>query len=141
MRILLIDDDRDDQLLFCEAVEKIDSGLPCDVADNGEQGIAKLRAYPEGSILIFLDINMPIMNGWDTVGAIRQDEKLRHCKVIMYSTSSHPSDKERAAKLGAGFLSKSNTFEKMVLALQEVIKQALLEQSGKIKFVHQEINK
>ena len=110
MRILLIDDDRDDQALFCEAIERIAAQIELQLADNGERGIEILTSHMELPILVFLDINMPVMNGWDTLKVIRSNPMLKGCNVVIYSTSSQQADRARAQSFGAYFITKSNSF-------------------------------
>ena len=127
MRILLIDDDKDDQALFCEAIEMIAPQIDCEVADNGAEGIRRLTSTSELPILVFLDINMPVMNGWETLTAIRNNPVLKKTKVVMYTTSSQRSDKVQAESFGATFVSKSSSFETMIVSLSKVIRQESAE--------------
>ena len=107
MRILLIDDDKDDQALFCEAVARIEPKLQIEVAENGEQGIVNLASKVDLPVLVFLDINMPVLNGWDTLDLIRSNPGMSGSRVVIYSTSSQQADKARAERFGASFISKS----------------------------------
>ena len=65
-RIWLAEDDSDDIDLFVEALTDIDKSIVYNCARNGKELIAKLNIgesdFPE---LIFLDVNMPEMNGWE----------------------------------------------------------------------------
>jgi CheY-like chemotaxis protein len=125
MKILFIDDDKDDQILFCEAVVSIVPGLICDLASNGQEGIDRLESYTELPDLVFLDINMPLMDGWETLKLIRSTPRLKSLKVVIYSTSNQKSDRERFASLGAGFISKPTTFEGIILSISDVIHEAM----------------
>lgn len=95
----LIDDDKDDTDLFCEALRSIDPALTFGFTHNGWELIEKLK---EGSIpdphIIFLDINMPTIDGWECLSQLHKIGK-SDIPVIMYSTSS--ADAEKALKAGA----------------------------------------
>ena len=101
-KFLLVDDDPDDRDLFCEALLEIDPKIVCYAASGGRNALANLKT---GAIslpdIIFLDINMPGMNGWQILSFLKEDEESKDIPVIMYSTSSHPEDVEKAHSFGA----------------------------------------
>src|ERR1700742_4342006 len=92
-RFLLIDDDTDDRELFSEALATVDPVIVCDQATDGAEALDRLikREISEPDI-IFLDINMPVMNGWQFLTKLKSVEKYRHIPVIVYSTSSNQKD-------------------------------------------------
>jgi len=96
-KILLIDDDADDRSFFCEALEEIAPEFGCYAVVNGELALQLLRNNEIGRPdLIFLDVNMPIFDGWQCLSELKSDPDLQQIPVIMYSTSSHPEDIEKA---------------------------------------------
>ncbi|HVU95419.1 MAG TPA: response regulator [Puia sp.] len=111
-RFLLIDDDTDDRELFCEALAAVDSVIVCDQATDGQEAFSRLqnKQLSEPSI-IFLDVNMPVMDGWQFLSKLKSEEGLRHIPVIMYSTSSNVKDKRTAGEMGAlCFITKPHAF-------------------------------
>jgi CheY-like chemotaxis protein len=86
---ILADDDTDDIELFCNALKEIDKSIHCKQALNGLQLLNTLldssNSKPD---IIFLDINMPVMNGWKCLQALKDDEKTKDIPVIIYTTSS-----------------------------------------------------
>jgi CheY-like chemotaxis protein len=70
-RFLLIDDDSDDRELFSEALSMVEPAIICDQATDGEEGLAWLQQNKEEPDLIFLDINMPILNGWQLLSLLK----------------------------------------------------------------------
>jgi len=97
--VILIDDDRDDQEIFQKELQKFNSSIKFLSAYNGEEGLEVLR---KNSVdYIFLDINMPVMNGIDALKLIKQDQNLKHIPVIIYSTSDGRAYKKMALSLGA----------------------------------------
>ena len=99
--LLLVDDDIDDQDIFRTALSEVAQSIVFHTANNGEEALRQLEnssAYPD---IIFLDINMPILNGFDTLVQIKQHERLKHIPVFIYSTSVRQEDIDRARELGA----------------------------------------
>jgi len=99
---LLVDDDVDDISLFEEVLQQVDPAVVFASAPNGHEALAVLRAgttaLPD---VIFLDLNMPRMDGRQCLAALKQDDSLKHIPVIMYTTSSQPKDIEQALQNGA----------------------------------------
>jgi CheY-like chemotaxis protein len=110
-KILLIDNDDDDQLIFKSALREIANDLDVVLAGNGLKALEYLRNIPASTPppgLIFLDLNMPLMNGFEFLTVIKMDQKFQNIPVIIFSTSSNPADKQKAFNLGAvKFLTKS----------------------------------
>jgi len=119
--ILLVDDDADDQLFFLDAVNAIDKSLRCEVANNGLEAMTRLKnaALPG---IIFLDLNMPKMNGYECLQQIKTSETLSQIPVIIFTTTSNPKEAERTRSLGASqFLTKTTDFRKLKLQLGEIL--------------------
>ena len=89
-RILLVDDNPDDQFIFADALDEIAKNVECVTANNGVEAIAYLNTANPIPSLIFLDLNMPFMNGFQCLEQIMKDDKLRHLPVIIYTTSDNP---------------------------------------------------
>lgn len=119
--ILLADDDRDDKEMFCEALEEINENIICHCAGNGNEAWKILNQITEKPQLIFLDLNMPGMNGWDCLKLIKNDLNYKDIPVVMISTSSHKNDIETASKLGSiCYLVKPNSFTDLKQLLREI---------------------
>lgn len=74
-------------------------------ATNGEEAMGIVRkARPE---LLLLDIQMPVMNGWEVLKTIKEDPELKDTAVIIVSAYTSPEDVEESIRLGAsGFIKK-----------------------------------
>ena len=113
-RIFVIDDDIDDQELFIEAVKEIDAGIQCDCASNGEEALDLLGKADTLPDLIFLDLNMPRLNGKQCLERLKSNKDLRNIPVIIYSTSSQENDVRDTLALGAiHFLTKPSSFHEL----------------------------
>lgn len=120
--ILLADDDRDDTEMFCEALIDIDQDVICHCAENGSEVLKILENQDQLPGVIFLDLNMPIMNGWECLKKLKADERYKEIPVIMISTSSHKNDLETASQQGAlCYFVKPNNFNDLKDVLRSVI--------------------
>jgi CheY-like chemotaxis protein len=127
-QILLIDDDRDDAQVFMEALEQMDNSLQFIRYEDEETAMNALQQKrgPRPDI-IFLDINMPKLTGWDCLTRIKAHPELSQIPVFMYTTSSRDTEKMIAKDLGAsGFITKPTNFE----ALKGVLQQYLYPTNG-----------
>ncbi|HLP19170.1 MAG TPA: response regulator [Chitinophagales bacterium] len=97
--ILLVEDDKNDQFFFKMAIKNIGNVVLQDIAEDGIAAIAKLESLPVLPDLIFMDINMPRMNGLECLAEIAKSEHLKKIPVIMLSTSTLEVEETRA--LGA----------------------------------------
>lgn len=119
--ILLADDDMDDTEMFCEALEEINKNIVCHCADNGSEALRILDELQEKPELIFLDLNMPVMNGWDCLKFLKKDKRYEDIPVIMISTSSHRKDMDIASDLGAVcYFVKPNNFNDLKHVLHTI---------------------
>lgn len=98
---LLIDDDVDDQEIFALAMDKISFPFVCQVANNGFEALQKLGKENVLPDYIFLDLNMPRMNGKECLRELKKNARFRNIPVVIYSTSSSQSDINDTKKLGA----------------------------------------
>lgn len=113
--LMIVDDDSDDRDFFCTALNKIDSSAECLFAVNGEDALKKLRnGIKQLPNFIFLDLNMPRMDGRICLSELKKDEKLKNIPVIIFSTSSRQKDIDETHDLGAAyFLTKPSDFKKL----------------------------
>ena len=105
---LIIDDDSDDQEIFLMCLKSVSEDIVCRTANNGIDAIDMFESQT-GYIpdYIFLDVNMPKMNGIECLSHLRKIELLRKTKIFMYSTTSENTVVGESINLGAeGFLIK-----------------------------------
>ena len=121
MTILNVDDDVEDIEIFCEAVREIDPSIVCMVAKSAAEALDILNSDIELPQYIFLDINMPKVDGNACLKEIKRDPRLNKIPVIMYSTYSRTSDLETYKSLDAGFLAKKNSYYELVNELKKVL--------------------
>lgn len=102
MTCFLIEDDQDDQEVFGMALRTVNASSTIVYAFDGVEALEKLRNSGLQDVdFIFLDLNMPRMNGKQFLVEVKRDPSLKHIPVIIYSTSSDANDKEETKSLGA----------------------------------------
>lgn len=107
--IVYADDDLDDIELLKEAFACMAGDVDLITCSNGAETLHYLKAlsYDEPSpCLIILDINMPIMDGRETLSTLRNMNRFAETPVVLFSTSSQTHDKEFARQYKAGFITK-----------------------------------
>lgn len=123
MTILNVDDDLEDIEIFCDAVREIDPSIICLVAKSAEEALQILNSDIELPEYIFLDINMPKVDGNSCLRDIKKDSRLSKIPVIMYSTYSRKADIETYKSLGTRFLVKQNSYNDLVVELKKCLKR------------------
>ena len=121
--LFLIDDDADDQHVFAEALSEVDNSVELLTACNGLEALEILKdrnsRLPD---LIFLDLNMPKMNGKQFLKEIKSSPHFSKIPVVIYSTSSATSDREDSFNLGASdFIVKPNSYGEVCDAIRAAI--------------------
>jgi len=118
---MIVDDDEDDIELFCETVKELDNEIECISASNGEDAIRKLEDEPLPDY-IFLDLNMPRLNGKQCLQRLKVNTRLRDIPVIIYSTSKLKEDMEETSRLGAvHFLTKPDRVSDLRMAIASIL--------------------
>ena len=125
IRILLVDDDTDDQLYFIDALKEVDAGAVCKVANNGDEALQKIEIPPPPD-LIFMDLNMPIMNGYECLTVLKKESRFKNIPVVIFTTSRNIQDVEKSKELGASlFFTKPTNFQVFCNKLDKIIKSDL----------------
>jgi len=118
-----IDDDEDDRDFFCTAMIEIDDSIECLFAKNGVDAIDQLTKNT--SIVpdhIFIDMNMPLMDGKQCLQTIKSIERLKDVPVYIYSTSGSPNLIDEVLASGAkDFLIKPSNMAELVAMLRQIV--------------------
>lgn len=124
--ILYVDDDIDDLLIVSEAFLKHTASLKVIHASNGLDALHLLHKMAEQHnlpCLIILDINMPVMNGRETLKKIKAIDRYRNIPIVMFSTSINKTDQELAANMGADYVIKPMDFQQLEKLAAEFIEK------------------
>ena len=122
--ILCIDDDEEDAIWIEEAISQVDPMLDVFVKQNGKEAIEflnKLKANNYLPCLILLDVNMPLMNGKETLILIKNDEQLKNIPIVIFSTSNSKADQYFFEKHGTDFFTKPSNFEELKRKIHQVV--------------------
>jgi DNA-binding response OmpR family regulator len=123
LRILVIDDDGDDIYFFFKAVDMIDPKIKLHTAIDGEAGLKVARSMDKLPDFVFLDVNMPKMNGMQCLKAFKSDAKLSNIPVIVMSTSRAVEEMVEMRQLGcASYFEKPPTLRELAAIIAGVIK-------------------
>lgn len=119
----MADDDTDDTDMFHEALMDVDPSSVFHRARDGQDALAKLeKSAMELPHIIFLDINMPRMNGWECLAKLKASDTYKSIPVMMYSTSAHQRDIDTALDQGAlCFMTKPSEYKELKKILAEII--------------------
>jgi DNA-binding NtrC family response regulator len=124
-KFFLIDDDIDDQEIFLMALKAVNTNIACVTVDDSIEGLRMLRE--DTSFIpdyIFIDVNIPKMNGMQCLPELKKINHLKDVELIMFSTSSDPRNIDESKVLGASqFMIKPSSLQELIEALRNLIKQ------------------
>lgn len=121
LHIVIADDDDDDKELFIEAMSYISNNIKVTTASNGKDLLDLLHtgALPD---IIFMDLNMPVMSGFQCLSKIKQDPKLMVIPVLIYSTSANLEQIEETYLQGATrYIQKPSSFQNIKQLLRSIL--------------------
>jgi len=100
-KILIVDDEVHIKMLLEQTLEELEDEYAVELftASDGEEGLGFIRA--ERPDLVFLDIMMPKMNGYEVCRIVRDDGDLRDVKIILLTAKGQEVDRKQGLELGA----------------------------------------
>ncbi|MCF0065205.1 response regulator [Dyadobacter chenwenxiniae] len=120
--ILLIDDDEDDHDIFRSALNQLSDNVSFDAILDANDALKRLISKQLEPDVIFLDLNMPKMNGEVFLTLIKNDNSLKNIPVIIYSTASSPSTIRTVKELGASdYITKPDSFEGLLHIMKPLV--------------------
>ncbi len=119
--VFLVEDNDDDVFVILKAINQTGLVVETEVAEHGEALLAALRG-PSLPNIILLDINMPRLDGYEVIRAVKADPRLCHIPVLFLTTTSRKEDVQRAFEYGASsFFSKPADFEDLVRLMEHIL--------------------
>ncbi|MEP7263392.1 MAG: response regulator, partial [Bacteroidota bacterium] len=133
--IFLVDDDEDDREVFLEALHEVNDSFLFVTAEDGEKALKYLSdASNRLPDLIFLDMNMPRLDGRQCLQEIKKSPRLSSIPVVVYSTTKREDDVRETTRLGAvHFLTKPVLFHEITSALSDMINRFISLKQIKMK--------
>ncbi|HEY5825760.1 MAG TPA: response regulator [Cyclobacteriaceae bacterium] len=125
--IFLADDDTDDRILFQDALREVSKDTRLQMANDGLELMDILEeTVPPPPDVIFLDLNMPLKNGFECLADIKRTHKLKNIPVVIFSTSSQQDAIGKVYAQGAHYyICKPSSFEKLKMAISEILSRDL----------------
>jgi DNA-binding response OmpR family regulator len=126
-RILVVDDQP--EILELTTLVLDGAGYEVLTASSGGEALACVGREPFD--LVLLDINMPEMDGWETLRLLRADEELENLPVVMFSVKGELSDKVQSLKEGASeYITKPFVVDDLLARVRRVLDAAGASEAG-----------
>jgi len=123
--VILVDDDQDDAEIFSDALSELSSGYTLSHFYDGIAALSGLQSLVPADI-IFLDVNMPKIDGWQCLREIKNISFLKDIPIVMYSTSAFTYENFTPGEVGAAaFLTKPDDFGKLKERLRGLFERLL----------------
>ena len=120
--ILIVDDDPDDVQFFCNALYESNKPYYCISVTNAEEALLFIENTLINPEFIFLDLNMPRVDGKECLIKLKSNPQSKDIPVIVYSTSSNKKEIEDVYKLGAAkFITKPDSMKVLINALSNIL--------------------
>jgi CheY-like chemotaxis protein len=121
--VLCVDDDPDDRELIRNAIFKVDPSYTVAYATNGKEALQYLKRAGESDLpcLVILDINMPVMDGKQTLEEIKRNDKWNELPIVVFSTSAHPSDLYFCQQHGVELVTKPANFNQITIEAERLL--------------------
>jgi CheY-like chemotaxis protein len=120
--IFVVDDDEDDRYIFQKALKETSIPVVVSQMTNGIELLDCLKSDIGLPNIIFLDINMPLMDGLTALEQIRSNEAFRDVSIMIFSTSDNPVSIRTAYRLGAQlYLRKPDRYDDYLLLLKSIL--------------------
>lgn len=98
-KIAIVDDEAHIRVLLEQTLEDLDDAPEILIAVNGAEGLALIER--ERPRLVFLDVMMPLMNGYEVAAAVRANDALAATTIVMLTAKGQESDRTRGLGVGA----------------------------------------
>ena len=123
-KILWADDDPDDLMLMRQVLQEMDSNYEIVEVNNGRKALDYLQEASSNNLLpclLILDMNMPIMDGKETLAQIKADEKLKDLSIVVFTTSSSKLDKLFCQKHNVEMVTKPPNYVNLTEAVKKLL--------------------
>lgn len=126
-KVLLVEDDPEDQRLVLEALARLPETVPAECFPDGAELLLYFEQQEESSAppirpLVLLDLHMPLMDGRSLINLLRSNPARRRIPVVVLTTSNSPDDVCLAFDMGANaFITKPAFFEELVETVESLV--------------------
>jgi CheY-like chemotaxis protein len=123
--ILWADDDTDDLMLMRQVLQELGDNYNIKEVHNGKEALDYLLEGKDSQSLpslIILDMNMPVMDGKETLARLKKDDALREIPVVFFTTSNSQMDKLYCKHQGVEMITKPPQYANLKDAVQKLLK-------------------
>ena len=119
--LLLVEDNELNRDMLSRRLERL--GYAIELAVDGQDGVNAVKSSPPN--LILMDINMPVMDGWEAVRILKSDPDTQHIPVIALTAHAMASDRDKAEETGFdGYATKPVDFPALVKLIETWLNKA-----------------
>ncbi len=119
--VLLVEDDEDNRDLVAFVIARSRMDVELVLAENGQEALDKSFAKPPD--LILMDMQMPVMDGWQAVPILKADDRTKNVPIIAFTAQAKPEDKARAREMGCiDYYTKPMDPEELLALVQKYLK-------------------
>ena len=120
IKMLFADDDAEDRTIVSDVCDELGFSESVAIVNDGEEVLSFLDALDDNlPDLIVLDVNMPRLDGKQTLQRLKQSPRYAHIRVVMLSTSANPLDLRQCMLIGAShYYTKPRSYDKYVELIQ-----------------------
>lgn len=121
IRVLLVEDTRDDESLTLRGLQGAVEGIEVSVVRDGAAALERLHSGDALPALVIVDLKLPKVDGTEVLRRIREDAGLRHLCVVVFTSSSEPRDISRCHALGCNsYVIKPVAYESYIDAVRQI---------------------
>ena len=123
--VLWADDDMDDLMLMRHVLQDLGDSYAITEVHNGQEALDYLTAAKEKKelpCLIILDMNMPVLDGKETLSLIKKDDELKDIPVVFFTTSNSQMDKLYCQHNGVEMITKPPQYAKLKEAVEKLLR-------------------
>lgn len=119
--VILVDDDEDDRFLIQQAFKQQSADYVLQALQSGQELFQILEHSPELPSLLILDLNMPLMNGFEVLKRLRTHPEYCFIPIVILTTSDAEADRKRARELGASsFVTKPPSLDQLIKVIAQL---------------------
>lgn len=119
--VLLVEDDEDNRDLVAFVIARSRMDVELVLAENGQEALDK--SFAKAPDLILMDMQMPVMDGWQAVPILKADDRTKNVPIIAFTAQAKPEDKQRAREMGCiDYYTKPMDPEELLTLVQKYLK-------------------
>lgn len=123
--IVWVDDDHDDLEVFTKAITEVDPSAHATILHNGRELLDYLQHLQQSGkhfpCLIILDINMPLLNGRETLVLMKNTPEYKDLPVVVFTTSANPLDKAFCKKFDTVMFTKPHSYNDLKQSIKSIL--------------------